>query len=55
MEMIRKGMGEDGVLMYEWFERAGYDVDRARLGSAFPGVAWTSFENWARRQPRLGA
>lgn len=55
MEMIRKGMGEDGALMYEWFERTGYDVDRARLASVFPGVAWTSFEDWARRQPGLGA
>lgn len=55
MEMIRQGMGDDGVLMYEWFERTGYDVDRAKLASAFPGVAWTSFEEWARRQPVLAA
>lgn len=55
LEMIRKGMGEDGVLMYEWFERTGYDVDRAKLASVFPGVAFTSFEAWARRQPGLGA
>ncbi|MEZ4393845.1 MAG: NmrA/HSCARG family protein [Polyangiales bacterium] len=55
MEMIRQGMGEDGVRMYEWFERTGYAVDRAALASAFPGVAWTSFEAWARRQPGVGA
>jgi uncharacterized protein YbjT (DUF2867 family) len=55
MEMIRRGMGEDGALMYEWFERTGYDVDRAALARAFPGVTWTTFEAWARRQPALGA
>jgi uncharacterized protein YbjT (DUF2867 family) len=55
MDMIRQGMGEDGVLMYEWFERTGYDVDRKSLASAFPGVAWTSFVDWARREPGLGA
>ncbi len=54
MDMIRQGMGEDGVLMYEWFERTGYAVDRAALGRAFPAVTWTSFEAWARRQPILG-
>ncbi len=54
MAMIRQGMGEDGVLMYEWFESTGYHVDRAALARAFPGVAWTSFEAWAQRQPILG-
>lgn len=54
MPMIRERMGEDGALMYEWFERTGYTVDRAALARAFPGVTWTSFETWARRQPILG-
>lgn len=54
LDMIRQGMGEDGVLMYEWFERTGYAVDRAALARAFPGVSFTSFETWARRQPILG-
>lgn len=54
MPMIRQRMGEDGALMYEWFERTGYTVDRAALARAFQGVTWTSFETWARRQPILG-
>lgn len=54
LDMIRQSMGEDGVLMYEWFERTGYAVDRAALARAFPEVSFTSFETWARRQPILG-
>jgi uncharacterized protein YbjT (DUF2867 family) len=48
MEMIRKGMGEDGVKMYEWFERVGYSIDLAALKREFPEVGWHSFEAWAR-------
>lgn len=51
LDMIRAGMGEDGVLMYEWFERTGYTIDRGALAKAFPEVEWTSFERWAAQQP----
>lgn len=54
IEMIRARMGEDGALMYEWFEHTGYAIDRAALARSFPKVAWTSFEAWARRQPIFG-
>jgi uncharacterized protein YbjT (DUF2867 family) len=54
MAMIRQRMGEDGALMYEWFESTGYSVDRAALARAFPTVKWTTFEAWAKRQPILG-
>ena len=50
MEMIRGAMGDDGVKMYEWFERTGYSVDRAALRRDFPGVPWLSYEAWARAQ-----
>ena len=50
MEMIRGAMGEDGVKMYECFERTGYTVDRAALRRDFPEVPWVSFEAWARAQ-----
>ncbi|MEZ4308976.1 MAG: NmrA/HSCARG family protein [Polyangiaceae bacterium] len=50
MEMIRQRMGEDGALMYEWFERTGYSIDRAALAKAFPGVEPTSFEAWVKKQ-----
>jgi uncharacterized protein YbjT (DUF2867 family) len=48
MDMIRQTMGEDGVKMYDYFERVGYHVDRAELEREFPNVRWTSFEAWAR-------
>jgi uncharacterized protein YbjT (DUF2867 family) len=48
MDMIRQTMGEDGVKMYDYFERVGYHVDRAELEREFPNVRWTSFETWAR-------
>lgn len=50
MEAIRGAMGEDGVKMYEWFERTGYSADRAALRRDFPEVPWLSFEAWARAQ-----
>jgi len=50
MDMIRKQMGEDGAIMYEWFERVGYSFDRAALAREFPGVEWHTFEGWARAQ-----
>lgn len=50
MEMIRQRMGEDGVRMYEWFEKVGYTLDHAALQKAFPDVRWTTFEAWAKTQ-----
>ncbi|HEY4176784.1 MAG TPA: NmrA/HSCARG family protein [Kofleriaceae bacterium] len=48
IEVIRQYMGDDGVAMYEWFERTGYSVDRALLARDFPTVKWQSFAQWAR-------
>jgi uncharacterized protein YbjT (DUF2867 family) len=48
MDMVRSTMGEDGVLMFEYFEHTGYHVDRGELAREFPDVRWTSFESWAR-------
>jgi uncharacterized protein YbjT (DUF2867 family) len=50
-DMVRARMGDDIVLMYEWFERVGYAIDRTALRAAFPTVSWHSFEDWAREQP----
>jgi len=50
LDVIRKGMGEDGVKMYEWFDRVGYAVDRAALRREFPDVAFHDFESWAKTQ-----
>ena len=48
MDMVRSTLGEDGVLMFEYFERTGYHVDRDELAREFPTVRWTSFASWAR-------
>ncbi len=39
---------EDVALMFEWFDRVGYDVDIAALHRDFPEVRWHSFTDWAR-------
>ena len=48
LEMVRGAMGEDMALMYEWFEKVGYTIDRQALAREFPDVRWTTFETWAR-------
>ncbi len=41
---------EDVALMYEWFDRVGYNVDLAELQAAFPDVPWRGFDAWAQAQ-----
>jgi uncharacterized protein YbjT (DUF2867 family) len=50
LDVIRQGMGEDVVKMYEWFDRVGYTFDRAALRREFPDVAFHDFESWAKGQ-----
>jgi len=50
LDVIRQRMGEDGAKMYEWFDRAGYTVDRAALRGEFPDIAFHDFESWAKEQ-----
>lgn len=38
---------EDAALMFEWFDRVGYDVDIAALHGDFQEVRWHSFADWA--------
>jgi uncharacterized protein YbjT (DUF2867 family) len=38
---------EEAAIMFEWFDRVGYDVDIAALHAAFPEVRWHSFADWA--------
>ena len=38
---------EDAALMFEWFDRVGYDADIAALRRDFPDVRWHSFADWA--------
>ena len=50
LDVIRQRMSEDGVKMYEWFERVGFTVDGAALRREFPDVAFHDFEPWATAQ-----
>ena len=50
MDVIRKGFGEDGAKMYEWFNRIPFTVDRAALRREFPDVPFHDFEAWAKAQ-----
>lgn len=52
--VIRDRMGDEYVKMYEWFDRAGYSVDRPALQRQFPDIHFHNFESWAKQQG-LGA
>lgn len=45
---VARQQSEDAALMFEWFDRVGYDVDIAGLHRDFPEVRWHSFADWAR-------
>jgi len=48
LDRVRAG-SEDLALMFEWFDRVGYDADIAGLRRDFPEIGWQSFADWARR------
>jgi uncharacterized protein YbjT (DUF2867 family) len=41
---------EDWALMFEWFDKVGYNVDTRELNSRFPEVGWTRFDEWMKKQ-----
>ena len=43
-------MSEDSAIMFEWFDRVGYQVDLAALRRDYPEVKWHSFETWTKLQ-----
>ena len=45
---VARQQSEDAALMFEWFDRVGYDVDIGALRKEFPEVRWHSFADWAR-------
>ena len=45
---LARQQSEDAALMFEWFDRVGYDADIAALRRDFPEVRWHSFKDWAR-------
>jgi uncharacterized protein YbjT (DUF2867 family) len=50
LDVVRQHIGEDAAKMYEWFDRAGFSVDRASIRREFPDVAFHNFESWAKTQ-----
>lgn len=44
---VARQQSEDAALMFEWFDRVGYDADIAVLRRDFPEVRWHSFADWA--------
>jgi uncharacterized protein YbjT (DUF2867 family) len=40
---------EEAAIMFEWFDRTGYDADIPALRAAFPEVGWQSYGDWAGR------
>ena len=46
MEQARQRMGEDGVLMFNWLSRVGFEADIPALRALYPGL--TSLETWIR-------
>ncbi|MGX5804514.1 NmrA/HSCARG family protein [Bradyrhizobium sp. Arg314] len=45
---VARQQSEDTALMFEWFDRVGYDVDIAALHREFPEVRWHRFADWAK-------
>jgi uncharacterized protein YbjT (DUF2867 family) len=45
---VARQQSEDAALMFEWFDRVGYDADIAALHRDFSEVQWHSFVDWAR-------
>jgi uncharacterized protein YbjT (DUF2867 family) len=45
---VARQQSEDVALMFEWFDKVGYDADIATLHRDFPEVRWHTFADWAR-------
>ncbi|MDX8491532.1 NmrA/HSCARG family protein [Mesorhizobium sp. VK22B] len=45
---VARQQSEDAALMFEWFDRTGYDADIAAMHKDFPEVRWHSFADWAK-------
>ncbi|WP_224243041.1 NmrA/HSCARG family protein [Hyalangium gracile] len=45
-----RAMSEDMALMFEWFDKVGYNADIPALRRDYPEVGWRSFEEWAKAQ-----
>ncbi|RUL98068.1 NmrA/HSCARG family protein [Rhizobium chutanense] len=45
---VMRQQSEDAALMFEWFDRTGYDADIAALRRDFPEVGWHRYADWAK-------
>jgi uncharacterized protein YbjT (DUF2867 family) len=46
----QRAQSKDLALMFEWFDRVGYDADIVGLREVYPEVSWHRFIDWAREQ-----
>ena len=45
-----KKMSEDMAIMYEWFEKEGYNVNLSDLHHEYPEIEWMDYQSWAKKQ-----
>ena len=43
-------MGEDGALMFEWFDQVGYSADIESLRRDHPEVGLHTIEEWSKER-----
>jgi len=46
----QRAQSNDLALMFEWFDRVGYDADIVGLRVLYPEIKWHRFIDWAREQ-----
>jgi len=45
-----RAWSEDFAMMFDWFNKVGYQTDIAGLKRTYPEVGWQTFESWAKSQ-----
>ena len=44
---VLKEQSEDMAIMFEWFDRVGYNIDIEALHETFSDVDWQRYSQWA--------
>jgi len=54
LPLTRVLLGKEFYQMFKWFNEAGFRADILALRRDYPGVAWTSLEQWLTREGWAG-
>jgi uncharacterized protein YbjT (DUF2867 family) len=54
LPLTRVLLGKEFYQMFKWFNEAGFQADILALRRDYPGVAWTSLEQWLTREGWAG-